>query len=392
MPNAVQLDVLVLGGGIAGLWTLDRLSRCGFSAGLIERQSLGAGQSGVAQGILHTGGKYPTRARQGLATLAACGPRWRAALSGAPHAGDPDLRDVRVLSEHTHVACTGRLAAALVRHGGAGVQVGSRELRRCALAAFPGAVLRMDEPVIDVHALLRTLAAPWCARTVAGGPEPPLPEPDGRGGYQLTLRSRERDTRIHARAVVLAAGAGNPEAARGLGVQASTWRRPLHQVIVQHPDAPPLWAHLLAAPRLHRPRVTVTSHPDGHGGWVWYVGGGLAEQGVGRDRNAQLDAAGALLRRLVPGLDLRRARLDTLRAERAEPATRGTRRLEPRVERHGAVLVCWPLKLALAPALGDRVLAALAAAGIAPSGADPTEALAHLPRPAATRPPWAAAR
>ncbi|MFN3402304.1 MAG: FAD-dependent oxidoreductase, partial [Ferrovibrio sp.] len=40
-----DVDVAILGGGIAGLWLLARLKRAGYSALLIEREALGAGQT-----------------------------------------------------------------------------------------------------------------------------------------------------------------------------------------------------------------------------------------------------------------------------------------------------------------------------------------------------------
>ena len=56
--DTTKLDVLVIGGGVVGLWTLDRLVAAGHQAALLERDALGQGQSICAQGILHGGVKY----------------------------------------------------------------------------------------------------------------------------------------------------------------------------------------------------------------------------------------------------------------------------------------------------------------------------------------------
>jgi len=61
-----ELDVLVLGGGIAGLWTLDTLHRRGYRVALLEQARLGQGQSIQAQGIVHGGGKYALRSVEDL--------------------------------------------------------------------------------------------------------------------------------------------------------------------------------------------------------------------------------------------------------------------------------------------------------------------------------------
>ena len=51
-------DVVIFGGGVAGLWLLDELVRRGRDALLLESSRLGTGQSIAAQGIIHGGLKY----------------------------------------------------------------------------------------------------------------------------------------------------------------------------------------------------------------------------------------------------------------------------------------------------------------------------------------------
>ena len=54
----LDVDAVIVGGGIAGLWTLARLRAEGFNAVLLEDEALGAGQTRYAQGIIHGGTKY----------------------------------------------------------------------------------------------------------------------------------------------------------------------------------------------------------------------------------------------------------------------------------------------------------------------------------------------
>ena len=80
----VQLDVVIFGGGGAGLWLLDELVRQGFSALLMEAHGLGSGQTVASQGIIHGGLKYTL---SGLLTPSASAIRdmpgvWRACLAG----------------------------------------------------------------------------------------------------------------------------------------------------------------------------------------------------------------------------------------------------------------------------------------------------------------------
>ena len=56
--EAAEIDVAIFGGGIAGLWLLNRLRTLGFDAALFEKTALGTGQTIASQGIIHSGVKY----------------------------------------------------------------------------------------------------------------------------------------------------------------------------------------------------------------------------------------------------------------------------------------------------------------------------------------------
>ncbi|MEC8427025.1 MAG: FAD-dependent oxidoreductase, partial [Pseudomonadota bacterium] len=57
-PTVIQLDIAVIGGGIAGLWLLNRLQREGYHCALFESEALGSDQSVASQGMIHGGIKY----------------------------------------------------------------------------------------------------------------------------------------------------------------------------------------------------------------------------------------------------------------------------------------------------------------------------------------------
>ena len=54
----LHFDVVIFGGGAAGLWLLDELVRDGYDAVLLEANALGSGQTVASQGIIHGGLKY----------------------------------------------------------------------------------------------------------------------------------------------------------------------------------------------------------------------------------------------------------------------------------------------------------------------------------------------
>ncbi len=350
----MEPDLLIFGGGIAGLWTLLRARAAGHSALLLESRALGGVQSIASQGIIHGGTKYALDGRLSAAARAIGGmpDRWRACLAGE---GELDLSGVRVHSAHQYLWSPGGVGAALAGF------FASRAMRSRVRPVpagerpppfdgpdFRGRLYRLDEPVLDTASLMGTLARQardWCFRY---DPATLVVDRNGIGVEGVALRPRR---------VLLAAGAGNEALLRAFGRRAPAMqRRPLHMVMVRGP-LPPLFAHALAAST--NPRITVTSHPV-EGGRVWYLGGDLAERGVALSPEAQIRRAQEELGALLPRLDLRRLRWSTLRIDRAEVATAdGSRPDGPFLGGDGRLLVAWPTKLAFAPLLADRVLEAL---------------------------------
>src|ERR1051325_5057000 len=167
----MQLDVLIFGGGAAGLWCLERFRSAGYHALLLESATLGAGQTIAAQGIIHGGGKYALRGVRDFAAVKATKgmpARWRASLAGKQ---DPDLRGVRVLSERCCLWLPKGSALARVQSWGfmsvvAKAGLLSTQPKRLAKKDWPEAlrgsalaVYALAEPVISTGSFLQALAA-----------------------------------------------------------------------------------------------------------------------------------------------------------------------------------------------------------------------------------------
>lgn len=386
MSQALSTDILIVGGGIAGLWLNARLRRQGFATLLVENASLGGGQSVKSQGIIHGGAKYAlhgalTGASEAIADMPR---RWREALAGS---GELDLSGVRLLSDAHYLWSPGSLAGNITSFfaskavRGRVDQVKGEQLPPALQhPKFKGKVYRLAELVLDVPSLIARLAELAGDGLLAAESIAPLHEQGQLVG--LLVDGRE----IRAQRIVLSAGRGNAALLAALGLtQPVQQLRPLHMVLVKGPTLKPLYAHCLGGGP--KPRVTVTTHPAADGEWVWYLGGDLAEaEGVARDADAQIQAAQKEIGALLPWVDLSRARWATLRVERAEPAQSGLVRPDNAfLAEQGHLLVGWPTKLALAPDFADRVLAALDRDGIQPATHAPLPA---LPRPAVARPAW----
>ncbi len=386
MPESLSTDVLIVGGGVAGLWLNARLRRQGFATLLVDKGTLGGGQSVKSQGIIHGGTKYAlsgalTGASEAIADMPR---RWREALEGN---GELDLSGVRLLSDAHYLWSPGTLAGNLTSFFASKAvrsrvgQVKGDELPPALQhPKFKGKVYRLSELVLDVPSLIARLAELAGNSLLAGQQVEPLL--DGNELVGLRVDSRE----IRAQRIVFSAGGGTAELLASLGLQQPAMqRRPLHMVIVKAPTLKPLYAHCLGGGT--KPRITVTSHPAADGQWVWYLGGDLAEaDGVARDEASQIAVAKKELMDLVPWIDLSSAHWATLRIDRAEPAQSALARPDNAfLAEQGRLLVGWPTKLALSPDFSDRVEAALARDGIRP-GQHP--ALPELPRPPLTGPFW----
>ncbi|WP_047275047.1 NAD(P)/FAD-dependent oxidoreductase [Pseudomonas lundensis] len=386
MPSVISTDVLIVGAGVAGLWLNARLRKQGFSTIVVERESLGGGQSMKSQGIIHGGAKYAlhgalTGASEAIADMPR---RWREALAGD---GELDLSGVRILSQAHYLWSPGTLAGNLTSFfaskavRGRVDQVKGEQLPPALQdPRFKGKVYRLAELVVDVPSLIERLANLAGDGLLAGQSIEPLFD----NNEWVGLRVDGRD--IHAQRIVFSAGAGNAELLAGAGISVPAQQlRPLHMVLVKGPSLKPLYAHCLGGGP--KPRITVTTHPAANGEWVWYLGGDIAEaDGVAREPAEQIAVAQKELGNLLPWVDLNQAQWATLRVNRAEPAQSGLVRPDNAfLSDQGRLLVGWPTKLALAPDFSDRVLQALEQDGIKPVHAP---ALPELPRPPLGQTPW----
>src|SRR5579872_6498570 len=302
----MDLDVLIFGGGAAGLWMLDQLARRGDRVLLLEAGQLGQGQTVASQGIIHGGLKYTL---QGLLTQAAREIRdmpdvWRQSLAGLD---TPDLRHTRLRSSVCHLWRSESLRSRLGMLGAkVGLHVAPEELanadRPTALTNCPGPIARLDEQVIDPVSFLADLARQHRQRLlqidVRDGLDCVVSRPGIVERVVLSHPRTQQPYELLPRHVVLAAGAGNAELRRRCGLSDEHMqRRPLHMVLVRG-DLPGLNGHCVDGART---RVTITSDRDSSGRTVWQVGGQLAEDGVSLDELALVHRARRELAAVLPG-------------------------------------------------------------------------------------------
>lgn len=393
----VKCNALIFGGGVAGLWILGRLSDAGYGCVLVESDALGAGQTIGSQGIIHGGIKYALTGSASRASraVAAMPPIWRGCLEGR---GEIDLSGVRVLSDGQYLWTTrdmksrvaGFLASKVFSSQCQPVDPG--DVAPFRDSGGRASVYRIEEQVLDPRSLVAALAER------SGGIKIKVDRPEkarSGGSRAIELGRGDASVVVEPDVVILAAGSGN-EALLGLvgaGVEASggplMQRRPLHMAMVRGPGLPKLYGHCMTASS--KPRLTVTSQEDRAGRTVWYVGGLIAEDGVGRDAPAQVATARAELDDCLPWIDWSAPSIEwaTCRWDRAEGFTEdGSRPDEPVLRNVGPDILVWPTKLAFAPRLAAEVLAAVRSRGIVPAELADRDAFGGFETPAVAELPW----
>ena len=377
--STIHVDVAFVGGGVAALWLACLARSRGLSVVVIAPEPLGGEQTMASQGIIHGGAKYLLHGwakRASSGHLAAMPARWRRCLAGNAVAGsgDIDLSGVTVLAEHVELcACTRR--AQLRMRAAARLLTGEANA-----PARSGASKQLPDFVVDVESLLARLAEgiDGCLLPERVGPEQVRRGDEGVAGIDLSTAT------VVAQRYVFAAGAGNADLAPRLGFGAdATMLRPLHQTwaVVEH--TPAVFAHCLVRAFGTEPDVTVTTHQGGNQ-TVLYLGGHLATAGVARGADEQIEAARRTLASALPHVDLTHAQFGTVRVDRAEPPRGAASRTDDAfLATRGNALLCFPVKLSLAPRLGDLFLREVAALEpVAPRRADaPAGRASRPPRP-----------
>ena len=389
--QTLHTDIAIIGGGIAGLWTLNHLRKLGYSAILFEHSALGSEQTIGSQGMIHGGVKYALAGNWNdrAEAISAMPAIWRQCLRGE---GKVDLRGARVLSEDFFLWSSARLQSRLTTFLASKMLRGRVE--KVAAQDYPsplqspdfhGQVYRLEDLVLDVPSLVATLAdrqhdaifkVDWQSASLY------------RDGNRALLELPE--CTVVPRRLVLTAGTGNEALIAALGATGPAMqRRPLQQVLVKHHYQESFYGHCMGSNP--SPRLTVSSHISLDNRPVWYLGGELATSGADDEPGQLIERARGELKELLPWVDFGQTEWRTIRLDRAEPLRAGQRPDSAFVGKVGDMdntLAAWPTKLTLCPDLADAIERQLVADGISPRHQPDLSALAPLGTPPVATPYW----
>lgn len=397
-PYIIDLDIAIIGGGVAGLWLLNRAQSAGYQCALFEHKALGSDQTIASQGMIHGGMKYTLNGALSGASEAIAGmpDYWRACLNGS---GEVDLRTTRLLSDHFYLwsseSASSRLATFLASkliRGRVDPVTKDQYPELLRHKAFRGSLYRIGDLVLDVPSLLRNLSHAVSEQLFHIDWAQAQLQLTATGQVELAIRQNGANLLIRAQRFIFSAGKGSAELLSKLGLTNPEMQlRPLHQVMVKHNFPAGFYGHCLGADTT--PRLTISSHTTADGKQVWYLGGSLAEKGIEQADVDVIASAQRELAALMPWLDLRNAEWANLPVARAEQRQGNFARPDNaflgRAEGAGNLLVAWPTKLTLVPNLAQQLFTQLAQDQIKPAASTGLEHLRqYLPKPGIAPTPW----
>lgn len=354
----MDVDVVIVGGGIAGLWTLSQLRKEGLRAILVENRALGTGQTVSSQGIIHGGLKYSLK---GILSASADEIRempgiWRDCLAGQRK---PNLSRVTVRSHSCYLWQTSAISS---QAGMLAAQLSLRvkpevippHQRPELLREANGNIYRLGEQVLSPTSLVDCFRQQFADLLFQIDEQQGL-QFENNSEKQVTavrLVHKGRDLLVNCKAVVLTAGAGNQELTQQVSQKHPMQRRPLHMVMARG-TLPSFQGHCIDGAQT---RLTITSECLDRNRTIWQLGGQIAEQGVNSSPEDLVRHAVAELKATLPSIDVDSLEFATYRIDRAERKSRlGMRPDSPQIQRVQNVITCWPTKLAFAPRVAEKI-------------------------------------
>lgn len=352
-------DIVIIGAGIAGLWTFNRLKRKGYDVLLLEKDGIGGGQSIASQGIIHSGLKYAFAGKVSklAQSISAMPDLWREALLGH---GPVDLSAAKMNASSQYLLIPagfmGGLVSLVTRKAlGGNVHTLAQENwpEEIKATGFRGTVIYMDEPVLNVPSTIRALAEP----------------------YKDSIRKIDCDADefmdkhgITAKKIIYTAASSNEIMAQKLkhadGLK--TQKRPLLMGMLK-PAPFEIYAHLVGTSE--KPVVTITTHQAEDEELVWYLGGNVAERGKEVPQEEMVRVAQNAFRKYMGKVNLSNVKWSSLPIDRVEGSstTQGWMPDTPTIHDAGDTYFCWPTKLTFAPLLSNYIMEKLEADKIMPS-------------------------
>ena len=380
MKPYYSCDIVLFGGGIAGLWLLHRLRQTGYDAILLEASKLGSQQTFNSQGIIHGGLKYSLSGSLSNSenNIARTPERWRACFRGQ---GEIDLSNCLISSARYYMWSNSGVRSKLKAYLGSKSLAGrvsivekSNYPKLFDGSTISGTLYQLPDFTIDTESVVQLLSSQMQKYIYSienssthfelsenGEIEKLIIDHSSSPSDQVTLR-------IKAQRFIFAAGLGNEDLISSARLRKPVaQRRPLQMIYLSKLGLPDAYVHIIGSNPSLNPQLTITTHQSADGGVVWYLGGEVAENSVKKAPEILIDETKALLKKLLPWINFDGASWNTILVDRAEGKITNNKRPDgPICIPDGNCLVVWPTKLTLAPSLSDIVIKELNSQGVSP--------------------------
>ncbi len=359
-----NFDVVVIGGGLAGVWTHSLLKKAGYSCCLLEKKSIGGEQSLLSQGIIHKGMKYllgkflPDIA----GNLWQTAELWDAALSGK---GELNLSETEIYTEKQLIWQSQGFLASFFTKGSQ--KIFQSQVQKLAPLELPfwldkqKTAFWVKEKVINSHSLFQNFYSQQKEDYYGI---------DALKKIQIFNNSISLElggVLLEAQKIILAAGRGNIALAEKLNIKQKIQLRPLKMLAVKFTPAKQrvggvknstnaenfkIYGHCIG--QSAKPLFSISTHSrKSHYGknseLVYYLGGKIAEDGVGGSNEMLVAKAKELVAKNTK-LKLEEAEWRCIKVDRAEPEQKkGGLPDAAFAECFDKAVLCFPVKLALVP-------------------------------------------
>jgi hypothetical protein len=357
----IQTDIVIIGGGVSGLCTMQSLIKLGFKVLLLENNELGSDQTIRSQGIIHGGLKYALSGSQNAASeaLKDMPGFWQDCLEGV---GAINLRAVKILANGQYMWSTNRITGGITSLFASNamrsaVDVVPKEQQPSIIknSAISSKLYKLHEIVLNIPTLISALAMPIinsCVKVDRNSFNFAI-DPIGNIQY-VSFTNDGNPIEISAQKFIFTAGTGNEVLQKQLGIVPNMQRRPLHMVLLKDPQLSPLFGHCIGLSSA--PRLTITTHIASDHNPVWYLGGKLAEDGVALSSEQQIATAQHELTQIFPNLKLSAPKWASFYVDRAEAKQEdGSKPTSYTIFSKNNYITAWPTKLALAPILAQQI-------------------------------------
>ena len=345
---------IIVGGGISGLWLAAELKARDIPCCVIEKNALGQGQTLASQGMIHGGTKYALGGQLSKAAneIGAMPARWRQALNGE---GRVDLRSVQLEREDQLLWSVESVTANLMGFFASKTMRSRMERIDPQTEAafnypeFKGHLYRLSEPVLRLDTLIEAFAELLDGQLFHAEVTGFLTRDGSVVGVETSAGEMLGD-------VIMTAGEGTEPLLSTLNGQRPQMQlRPLAMGVCKLArPIPRVFGHQLG--HGSKPKLSVSTH-EFAGAQYLYLGGQLAEEGVHLDDDKLCHRAVCAVLEALRWLDPVIETTRIFRINRAEPSTNeGNRPDTAFVAKCNNLIVTWPTKLALAPALADQIL------------------------------------